>query len=379
MNLGELKDIDGNIYSCVQVGEYLWINSNLFVTKFNCGTKLNYAKSFDEWNYFIQNNQPAYCFYDFDEENKFLHGALYNKYVFDADHGEIAPDSWLVPNIHVVEQLIKSIGTKECGAYVKATDFWSNADHNNQSGLNILPSGYIDGYLDEFRNRGSVACLGMRGASHVFSFFDDHNFININDMNGFDGFLGVSLRCIKKLSIPQFKTFVIEDEESKLLNDINLELYNGIKSLKVKQNDLFDFIALILIVTPEEYRNSHINKITKIFANNPLNKFEIDIEKRISFIVENQLSNNTIFVRLASFNDDLTDIEAIFISLLIDHCVFPAMKNKYFDLTDSNNFLMVLTIVEKVKVHYQKGEFPSLIGYPEIGLKFIKNIVSKMS
>ena len=345
-DFSELKDIDGNIYSCVQVGEYLWINSNLFVTKFNCGTKLNYAKSFEEWNYFIQNNQPAYCFYDFDEENKFLHGALYNKYVFDADHGEIAPEGWLIPNFHVVQQLNKAIGTKECGSYIKSSSFWNESQHNNQTGMNILPSGYLDGYNNCFINIGKIARYGMLGANHMFSLYDDHNFININDI---DGFYGLSLRCIKSAGNVHFEPLVKENDEEKLIKNINYEFYKGIKRLNANLNDLFDFIALILITTPLEFRNPHINKINKIFAESPFNEFNLEINTRISFIVENQLSNNHIFVRLAKFNEDLSEIEAVFIGSLINHCVFPSGKNKYFDLADSNNFLMVLTIVDNVK------------------------------
>ena len=120
----------------------------------------------------------------------------------------------------------------------------------------------------------------------------------------------------------------------------------------------------------------HINKINKIFAESPFNEFNLEINTRISFIVENQLSNNHIFVRLAKFNEDLSEIEAVFIGSLINHCVFPSGKNKYFDLADSNNFLMVLTIVDNVKKYYYNGNYPWF--YNEEGYLYIKKIVDKM-
>lgn len=374
----EIKDIDGNVYASVQIGEYLWLNKNLSVTRFNCGTKINRANSFEEWDNFLTKNLPAYCFYDFDEKNKESFGLLYNIHVLEFEEGhfkyEIAPEDWQVPNHYLIEELIKGIGVKECGEYIKSKDMWNLSPHNNQSGMNIVPSGYLDGFVEEFQGKGEYARFGMLGGYFMFTVDDNNNFININKFGHSHGF---SLRCAKRANCAS-EPIVKKTFEITARDQAHLEFFNGLKCFEPsKSNVLFDLIAIILIVTPGDIRNTYIDNYAKACVKPPFNDLTIDINKRISLIIENQLDNNEIFIRLAEFNIELSEFEAVFIAAYISHYIFPAFMIKRFDIQDSNNFLMVLTVVDKVKKYYLKNEFPLFIDNK--GVNYLKEIISLMS
>jgi len=46
---GEVKDIDGNTYKTVKIGEQEWMDENLNVSRFRNGDKILHATSVKEW------------------------------------------------------------------------------------------------------------------------------------------------------------------------------------------------------------------------------------------------------------------------------------------------------------------------------------------
>jgi len=69
-NTLNVKDIDGNVYHTVTIGNQVWMVENLRTTKLNDGTNI----PFDEW----QDLTPSYGWFNDDVDSKNTYGALYN-------------------------------------------------------------------------------------------------------------------------------------------------------------------------------------------------------------------------------------------------------------------------------------------------------------
>ncbi len=375
--LSEIRDVDGNLYSFAHVGDFLWSTSNLKVTKFNSGVKLNFAKSFEDWELFLNSNQPAYCYYEFNEKYKDKFGALYNKFVLLNDENsplkDIAPKGCSIPNDFVLEELKGVLGAKECASYIKSKNMWQAVPQKRETGIDIVPSGFLDGLNEEFADLGSNATFGMLGGRMIFSIIDNNNHI---EMDSLDYYLGFSLRFVKRSSFTSSTKFEKLESEIPFWEQIDIEFFNGINCLDAdKRNSVFDLIAVLLITTPLDIRKSHIDLLNIRFKKSPFDELSLDIQNRISFVAENQLDNNLIFTNLAEFNLNLSEFEAFFISMFINRYLFPASTIKSFDLADSNNFLMILSVVNKLC--YLKGIFPLFIDPKD--KVFIQNIISQMS
>jgi uncharacterized protein (TIGR02145 family) len=80
-----VTDVEGNVYTTLQAGEFCWLRENLRVTKFRDGSDISR----------ISNNTsvPAYTWYD--NYAPHLYGALYNWYAVNSQAG-ICPEGWHV-------------------------------------------------------------------------------------------------------------------------------------------------------------------------------------------------------------------------------------------------------------------------------------------
>ena len=76
-----VKDADGNTYVTVNIGQQVWIGENLKTTRFNDGKPIPLITDDEKW---IALKTPAYCWYNNDEKNKDISGALYNWYTVRA-------------------------------------------------------------------------------------------------------------------------------------------------------------------------------------------------------------------------------------------------------------------------------------------------------
>ncbi len=93
-----VKDIDGNTYKTVVIGNTEWMAENLKTTKYNDGTPIQNIIGDYEWSAM---SAPAYSWYNNDISNKNLYGALYNWYaVGPASNNDknICPQGWHVPS-----------------------------------------------------------------------------------------------------------------------------------------------------------------------------------------------------------------------------------------------------------------------------------------
>jgi uncharacterized protein (TIGR02145 family) len=195
-----VSDNDGNTYGTVKIGTQIWMAENLKTTKLNDGTPIPNVTDGTEWQNSIT---PAYCWYNNDNANKPVYGALYNWYTVNT--GKLCPADWHVPSDAEWYVLFGYLGGLDAGRMKEAgTAHWlsPNFGATNDSKFSALPAGqraYTDFYgihegahfwtTDAF-DLGSAYCHSLYyKASKVDS--DGH------DMSIFENNRGNSVRCIK--------------------------------------------------------------------------------------------------------------------------------------------------------------------------------------
>jgi uncharacterized protein (TIGR02145 family) len=195
---GKVKDVDGNTYNTVMIGNQVWMAQNLRTTRFNDKTDIPVAGPAA----LLENiSTPVYCWYNDDITNKETYGAMYNWYA--ANSGKLCPTGWHVPSDMEWNTLTDYYGgltvagssLKEAGNSHWAT---GNADATNVSGFTALPGG----------NRGdSYASLGAAGYWWTSTQSTDYPWAGWHrNMYSWDGTVGRyesnkyfawSVRCIK--------------------------------------------------------------------------------------------------------------------------------------------------------------------------------------
>jgi len=136
-----VKDADGNIYVTVNIGKQVWIGENLKTTRLNDGKPISLVSNDEEWKAL---KTPAYCWYNNDERNKDVSGALYNWYTVKT--GKICPQGWHVPTDNEWAALAAFLGdARTVGDKLKesGTAHWKNifSKATNDYDFTALPSG----------------------------------------------------------------------------------------------------------------------------------------------------------------------------------------------------------------------------------------------
>jgi uncharacterized protein (TIGR02145 family) len=178
---GTVKDVDGNVYQTVRIGEQVWTVDNLRTTKYNDGKPIPHVKDAAAWKALRRNFKAgdAYCFYnnttDPAEQRKW--GALYNSIALGGDGkgfkrgNRLAPAGWRVATQADWEKLLEYLADQQresadVGKAIAARFGWQAsgiAGHvgcdpaeNNSSGF----TGMAGGFRHEtgiFLNRGNMA------------------------------------------------------------------------------------------------------------------------------------------------------------------------------------------------------------------------------
>jgi len=123
-----LKDIDGNQYKTVTIGNQTWMGENLRTTRYNDGTPIPNVTDDDEW---IELNTPAYCWYlNWEAEYKLVYGAYYNGYVIETE--KVCPTGWHVPTLQEWKTLYNTVEddrflhNPKVGEALKSIGGWEN-------------------------------------------------------------------------------------------------------------------------------------------------------------------------------------------------------------------------------------------------------------
>lgn len=139
-----VRDIDGNDYKIVKIGQQYWLAENLRVTKYSDGTPIEYCDKNHvmEWTAAGDSKQGAYSWifgenpdWIWNEDNfnngvvnrqaKF-YGGFYNWHAV-VDKRKLAPEGWHIPSKEEFIVLLSSIGA--------STEDFASADMNYMNGL----------------------------------------------------------------------------------------------------------------------------------------------------------------------------------------------------------------------------------------------------
>ena len=169
-----LKDIDGNVYEIVKIGNQVWMAENLKVTHYRNGDPIPNITTNSEWTNLITG---AYCDYANDADNVPVYGRLYNWYAVSDSRG-LAPEGCHVPTDEEWKQLEMHLGMsrseaddkflrgRDEGGKLKATGtieggdglwFSPNTGATNESGFSALPGGDRYGDYGPFFSMGYLA------------------------------------------------------------------------------------------------------------------------------------------------------------------------------------------------------------------------------
>jgi uncharacterized protein (TIGR02145 family) len=151
-----VKDIDGNEYNVIKIGNQIWMAENLRTTKYRDGKAILLVTDGTAWNYL---NTSGYCLYNNFVAYRNSYGALYNWYAVNTRI--LCPTGWHVPSDAEWTTLTTFLGGDSvAGGKLKETStvHWSrpNTGATNESGFKALPGGTR-------YNRGSFYHTGYYG------------------------------------------------------------------------------------------------------------------------------------------------------------------------------------------------------------------------
>lgn len=96
ITLKPVEDFFGD--DLLEIGNQVWMKQNLNSSTFKNGDFIKQATSDKEWLSAIENEEPAWCYFQFNPVNGHRFGKLYNKYAI-ADSRGLAPEGWRIPTI----------------------------------------------------------------------------------------------------------------------------------------------------------------------------------------------------------------------------------------------------------------------------------------
>ncbi|MBN2356048.1 caspase family protein [candidate division KSB1 bacterium] len=111
-DIGTVRDIDGNVYKTVKIGNQWWMAENLKVTRYRNGDAIPHVTDNNAWE---KLTTGAYCNYDNNETHVATYGRLYNWYAVNDPRG-LAPAGWHVPSYAEWKKLEMFLGMSQSEA-----------------------------------------------------------------------------------------------------------------------------------------------------------------------------------------------------------------------------------------------------------------------
>ncbi|UBM63193.1 fibrobacter succinogenes major paralogous domain-containing protein [Candidatus Sulfidibacterium hydrothermale] len=135
-------DYDGNGYYAVQIGDQLWLQSNLKVTHYRDGTPIPEVTDSLAWG---KLTTGAYCSFQNDTAISNVYGLLYNWWAAFGKEHNLAPEGWRVANDTDWYQLWLYLGGDKSGGKIKEKGYnhWlePNSGATNSTGFTALGAG----------------------------------------------------------------------------------------------------------------------------------------------------------------------------------------------------------------------------------------------
>jgi uncharacterized protein (TIGR02145 family) len=194
-----VRDIDGNIYNTVAIGNQLWLNEDLKTTRLNDSTEIININDVKIWS---ERVGPAYCWYNnTSKSNSEAYGALYNWYAVETK--KLCPTGWHVPDNNDWNILVRFLGgDSNAGQKLKeeGKTLWISGNKaTNESGFGAVPSGYrfVDGvFYDKGLNETwwtSTETSGLSAMARLISYASN----SVYQIPYYNKKHGFSIRCIK--------------------------------------------------------------------------------------------------------------------------------------------------------------------------------------
>ena len=202
-----VRDIDGNVYKTVKIGNLEWMAENLRTTKYHNGSSIPNVTDNEAW---AGLSTPAYCWYNNDRATYGnTYGALYNWYAVET--GNLCPTGWRVPTDAEWTTLTDHAGGESvAGGKLKSTRTepdahprWDspNTDATNEYDFSALPGGY------RYDSNGAFNYVGSFSPLWSSSGFDATNAWRRNIRYDFGEVFrgsnnkryGFSVRCVRDL------------------------------------------------------------------------------------------------------------------------------------------------------------------------------------
>ena len=168
----------------VKIGDQVWAQEDLKVTRFRNGEKIPRVSDNEKWS---RLDSAAYCLTE-------MGNYLYNWYAVNDPRG-LAPKGWYVPTDEEWTELTEYLGGERVAGYKMKSPIW---DGSNTSGFDALPGGYRcdHGVLGTFRHVGywwsSLPDNSNAYNLRLSSYYDDVYLGSHHQRYGF------SVRCIKR-------------------------------------------------------------------------------------------------------------------------------------------------------------------------------------
>lgn len=188
----QVKDVDGNEYNSLQIGENEFLATNLRVTKFRNGDPIKFVSNEKEWKRASKKKKPVCAYYNYDSSTFITHGLMYNWPAVDDSRG-LALEGWKVPSISDWENLVSNLGGEK-EAYIKMTE---NSAH-------LFPIGgvinWVTGALDQVNEIGYY--WSSEGFDSSCTFVGHTIELNakkeIVEFDTYGKWNGIMVRCIKE-------------------------------------------------------------------------------------------------------------------------------------------------------------------------------------
>lgn len=201
---GVIRDVDGNSYNVITIGNQQWLSSNLKTTKYRDGSSIPNLTVAANW---AADTTGAYCWYDNDTANKPLYGALYNWHAVN-NVKKLAPLGWRVASVPDYIALFAAIGgTSIAGGNLKSTltgTYWDspNTGATDLYGFNLRGGGVrsVDGVTAPFNGIKQAAYLWTSTESAPYGRIEYVLYDSAAvDGGGIDKAIGCSVRCIRDI------------------------------------------------------------------------------------------------------------------------------------------------------------------------------------
>lgn len=194
-----MRDVEGNVYKTVRIGNQVWMAENLRVSHFKNGDLIKNVQANSAWN---QSDSAAYCTYSNSNTYDKIYGKLYNWHCINDERG-LAPKGWHIPSETEIVELIEFLASDTSAASLMkeaGTSHWLTyaEDSSKDIGFNALPAGYR---MDDgsFHTLKSNAYFWTETASYEMFHWSSRLYRGFADVKREPYYMkyGLAIRCIK--------------------------------------------------------------------------------------------------------------------------------------------------------------------------------------